>query len=479
MNNEYDVIVAGAGMAGALAAISAAKGGAKVLLLDRNDQLEAGKKTNWGWVCGDAVAKAHVDFLERETGIKLSFPELDAKVDGVQVLSPNMQHKFPFDGEGYTLDRPKYARKMVQEAVKRGVDYKPRHEVEGPVIENGNIVGVFGKDEKTQHFTAKGKVIIDCLGMGTTLRRKLPPNEFVEKDVKIEDIESTGRYIANFDLQGEDLNYYDPKNAIIHLNQVLAPGGYGWVFPKSGRRVNIGIGVEKKSLDKRNEKLGKKDTLHSLIDGYCSWNKVVKNLKIDETDKNGKGYWSVAVRRQQDSLVFNNYMGAGDSMAMPNPISAGGIGPAMVAGILAGQTAAEAVAANDTSIRFLWKYNLKFNDAYGSKTAALEIFRVYLQSLNNEQIDYGMAHFLSEKEAEALSYGLVPELSVASKFQKIVSGVSNISAFKNLIYMSGKMKSLLELYKKYPENPDSFKNWKPLVEKEMNEVKAKFPPNPV
>ena len=44
-----------------------------------------------------------------------------------------------------------------------------------------------------------------------------------------------------------------------------------------------------------------------------------------------------------DSLVFNGYMGAGDSMAMPNPISAGGIGPALVAGILAGENAAKAV----------------------------------------------------------------------------------------------------------------------------------------
>ncbi len=48
MNEEYDVIVAGAGLAGSLAAAMAAKGGAKVLLLDRNKEPEVGKKTNWG-----------------------------------------------------------------------------------------------------------------------------------------------------------------------------------------------------------------------------------------------------------------------------------------------------------------------------------------------------------------------------------------------------------------------------------------------
>ena len=60
---------------------------------------------------------------------------------------------------------------------------------------------------------------------------------------------------------------------------------------------------------------------------YVKWNSNVKDTVIDETDSNGKGYWSVTVRRQFDSLVYQNYLGAGDTMAMPNPISAGGIGP--------------------------------------------------------------------------------------------------------------------------------------------------------
>ncbi len=479
MNSDYDVIVAGAGVAGALAAISAAKGGAKVVLFDRNDAQEAGKKTNWGWVCGDAVAKAHVEFIAKHTGIKLSTPELDQAVDGVYVMSPDMKNKFLFEGTGYTLDRPKYARKMVKEAVKQGVDYRPRHEVEGPVVNGEEIVGVFGKDEKSQHFEIKGKIVIDGLGMASTLRRRLPPNDFVEKDVKTEDIESTGRYIAKFDLVKENLDYYDPKNALIHLNQLMAPGGYGWVFPKTGGRVNIGIGIEKKSLDKRNEKLNKKDTLHKLIDEYVEWNPVLKNMNVDETDHNGKGYWSVAVRRQFDSLVYKNYMGAGDTMAMPNPISAGGIGPAMVAGILAGEVAAEAIAAKNTSMDFLWKYNLRFNEEYGNKTAGLEVFRVYLQSLNNAQIDYGMSHFLTKEETVAMSYGLVPEITLASTFNKVLSGISNVSAFKNLLFAHSKMKKLLHLYKSYPKDVNGFRAWRESVNNEMQDVKQRFPVNPV
>ncbi|MGC9205283.1 MAG: NAD(P)/FAD-dependent oxidoreductase [Candidatus Micrarchaeia archaeon] len=479
MDEKYDVIVAGAGVAGALAAASASQNGAKTLLLDRNEESSVGKKTNWGWVCGDAVAQDHITFAEHELHTSFGKPELNLKVDGVYVVSPSMKKKVKFEGAGYSLDRPSFARKLLSIAKKSGVEYMPGMEVEGPIIENGEIKGVFGKDASKRDFRVKAKIVIDSLGMASTIRRKLPENKFIERNVDIHDIESTGRYILDFEQNGENEYYYDPKNAIIHLNQTMAPGGYGWVFPKEGKVVNVGIGVEKASLEIRNSKLGKKDTLHSLIDQYVEWNPLLKDTKINSKDANGKGYWSVSVKRQQDSLVYKNYMGAGDSMSMPNPISAGGIGPAMTSGILAGKVAAEAVAKNDTSIEMLWKYNILYNEKYGKKTASLEAFRIYLQSLNNELIDYGIEHFLTDEEAIQMSYGITPELSFASTLKKAISGIANINAFKNLIFVVGKMKNLNKLYENYPKTPNEFDAWQKLVRNEIKEVKERFAPNPV
>ncbi len=479
MEKEYDIIVAGAGIAGSLAAAAASKAGAKVLLLDRNQPAEAGKKTNWGWVCGDAVAKAHIDYATKELGVSFSEPELNLKVDGVYAISPDFKNKILFDGEGYVLDRPKFGNKLRDIAVKMGTEYVPEHEVEGPLLDGQKIVGVFGRDEKKGECKVKAKLVIDALGIASTLRRKLPSHDYIQRDVSIEDIESTGRYIIDFTPTKEDLNFYDPRNALIHLNQVLAPGGYGWVFPKKGHKMNVGVGVEKKSLELRNAKLGKKDTLHSLIDDYVKWNPVISDMKIDNTHNNGKGYWSVTVRRQLDCLVYENYMGAGDSMAMPNPISAGGIGPAMVSGILAGQIGAEAVQNNDTSMDYLWKYNLAFNEHYGNKTAGLEIFRLYLQSLNNDLINFGMAHFLTKEEAIQISYGMIPELKLSATLTKILYGATNINAFKNLVFIVSKMKRLNELYKSYPKELSGFKAWKDAVDVEMKEAKDRFKVNPI
>lgn len=476
---SFDIIVAGAGISGALAAAGASKKGSKVLLLDRNDYSVAGKKTNWGWVCGDAVAKTHVDFVSKELGLTLTEPVLDLEVEGVQVLSPDMKNKFQFEGAGFSLDRPKFAKVLVDFAVKNGADYRQHHEVEGPIVENGTVTGVYGRNEKGEQVKFTSKIVIDALGVASTVRRKLPQNNYIENTVSTDDIESTGRYIYKFNPRGEDINLYDPKNALIHLNQRLAPGGYGWVFPKTGNRINVGIGVEKKSLEIRNAKLNKTDTLHMLIDQYVQWNPEIRDTVIDEQDANGKGYWSVTVRRQFDSLVYPGYMGAGDSMAMPNPISAGGIGPAMTSGVIAGLVAGDAIAANDTSLDYLWKYNTWYNEVYGSKTAGLEVFRIYLQSLNNELIDYGMSKFLTKEEAVAISYGNIPEITIASTFQKALAGMSNINAFKNLLYCVKTMKALNAHYENYPKTPKEFDPWKGFIADTMHEVKERFKPNPV
>jgi flavin-dependent dehydrogenase len=215
------------------------------------------------------------------------------------------------------------------------------------------------------------------------------------------------------------------------------------------------------------------------MDDYVKLNPVLKNPKIFAKNNNGKGYWSVAVRRQLECLVYNGYIGAGDSMAMPNPISAGGIGPALVSGVLAGENAADAIHNGDTSLKGLWKYNLEFNKAYGSKTAGMEVFRTYLQSLNNETINYGMKNFLTTKEGIDLCYGLVPELSMASKFKLALKGASNIGAFTNLIYSVKKMRILNDIYERYPISPEGFQKWREEVKREIEDVKERFKPNPV
>src|SRR2546428_9287556 len=95
----------------------------------------------------------------------------------------------------------------------------------------------------------------------------------------------------------------------------------------------------------------------------------------------------------------------GDAAWFPNPISAGGIGPGLIGGVMAGETAVPAIEANDFSEKQLWQYNLDFVNHYGNKTAGLEVFRMYLPTLNNGQINYWIRNFLSSDQATEISLG--------------------------------------------------------------------------
>jgi hypothetical protein len=136
------------------------------------------------------------------------------------------------------------------------------------------------------------------------------------------------------------------------------------------------------------------------------------------------------------------------------------------------------VKKGDFTVKGLWNYNLEFNDLYGRKTAGLEVFRVYLQSLNNDLINYGMKNFLTSKEAVDLGYGRVTELSLASKFKMMLKGATNISAFSNLIYVVKSMDELGKIYNEYPRSPEGFGEWRKRVNDKMSEAKARFKPNP-
>ncbi|EQD47700.1 geranylgeranyl reductase [mine drainage metagenome] len=83
------------------------------------------------------------------------------------------------------------------------------------------------------------------------------------------------------------------------------------------------------------------------------------------------------------------------------------------------------------------------------------------------------------KEANQLALGMMPELSLSTKFSMVLKGAKNISAFRELLYAVNKMKELNAIYSQYPESPDAFEAWRKKVEKSMHEAKERFKPNPI
>ena len=141
---------------------------------------------------------------------------------------------------------------------------------------------------------------------------------------------------------------------------------------------------------------------------------------------------------------------------------------------MAGETAVRAIEMNDFSEKNLWQYNLDFVNHYGNKTAGLEAFRMYLQTLNNQEINYGMRHFLSANEATEISLGEMPHLSPVQKMIKLFRGLGSYKAFRGLVYTMNRMRALNDLYQNYPKDPSQFESWKQQVDSILKEVRTKF-----
>jgi digeranylgeranylglycerophospholipid reductase len=478
---DYDIIVAGGGLAGMIVASSAAyysKQSLKILVVDRNASPQLGKKTISGWVCGDAVGKNSVDYMTSRIGIKWQNPEIEHPVKGVIAYSPDHETSISFDGEGYILNRKVLPQKQLNDALNVGIEIKYNLALRNVLTDNNNVIGVEGEDLETKSpFKKTCKIVVDCTGVTSVLRTNLPINSHIQKKINRDDLEATGRYIYNFENEVEDNTFFDPDYCLIHLDQNIAPGGYAWVFPKGKSKVNVGLGVQQKAMEEHNRKQGQRKDLKTKIDDYVRLNPVIKNPQIadgESDDGNSWGTWQVSVRRQNDCLVANGYMLVGDSAWMPKPLDAGGIGPAIIAATIAGKDAVQSIQANDYSEESLWQYNLDFVDAYGYKTAGLEVFRRLLQKLSNDQINFGMKHFLSKLDIENITNGEHPEFGMVDKLNMFIHGAINKSLAEDLKQTADVNKKLVVHYHNYPKEPNDFPEWQKGLNKLMSDAFVKL-----
>ena len=477
---DYDVIVAGGGLAGTITAQSIShysNQNLKILVIDRNTEFLPGRKSLAGWVCGDACSKEAVDFMSDRIKVEWTKPEIEHDVKGVMAFSPDKETAIPFDGEGYMLNRQKLPEIQNERCKKMGIEFEYEINLTGLIYDGQQVIGIQGLDNKTkQPFKKTSKIVVDATGVTSTLRNGLQNSTKIEKRINRRDLESTGRYIMYFDQGQKDLTEFDPDFCIIHLDQDIAPGGYGWVFPKGDNKVNIGLGVEKSFLDKRNKRLGKKDNVASLMKEYLERNKAIKNSRLSEDPEdinNNSGVFQVSVRRQNDCMVSGGFMLVGDSAWMPKAIDAGGIGPALIAGAIIGNNVVQAIEGNDVSEASLWQYNLDFIKEYGYKTAGLELFRALIQQMTNDQISYGMKHFLGNLDVESISKGEHPDFSGLGKFGMIIRGVMNKTVAKSLKYTSEENQWLVEHYYNYPKDPSGFDEWDKTLHQRLGEALTK------
>jgi geranylgeranyl reductase family protein len=449
---KYDAIVVGAGTAGCLAAKTIAESGLKVCIVEKKKREEIGEK-----ICGDALGEHHLKTLglEKPTG-----GELETKIDGIKIYSPDENTVFTIadkDFVGFLLNRRLFGQWVLKKATDKGAVLQDNMNFRSPIIEKGAVVGLTAKNMKTGKVTEmRSKVVVDASGYFGMVRKQLPPEMGIDRDIANEDVEACYREIRQLKQENENTNYCE-----IYLNQSQSPGGYIWIFPKGGARVNVGLGI-----CMRGNYPNPKQQLY---------NTAFKKPVFDGSLVLTAGSWFDPVRRPLDNMVSNGVMLVGDAASLVNPIHGGGIGPSMLSGYFAGQQIVEALGKGEPTKEALWSYNKKYIETYGKKQGSLDIFKMFLLSCSDEDLNYGMNEKLMTED-DVLKAGMGDDfhLNITETAKRVFRGIRRVGFLNRLRLTVTMMRQLRAHYNTYPSTPEGFETWRTQTVKIIDEAREKL-----
>jgi len=435
-----------------MAAKTLADAGFDVCLFDRKKKENVGEK-----ICGDAIGKHHFDNLG------LNYPigkELERKILGIKIYSPNNETVFQVTEKelfGFILNRRLFGQRLLNDAIDAGATFLEQTHAIEPILEGNYVTGVLARDLKTEkQLRFSGQVVVDASGFSAVLRKKLPEKMGIDTKVDKEDVVVCYREIRKLKKQIPEEEFLE-----LHLSQEVAPGGYCWIFPERGERVNVGLGLAM---------LGRFPNPKTQLYNYV----LSKPLFAGSSLISG-GTWYDPTRRPLDCMTGNGIVIVGDAACQVNPIHGGGMGPSMTGGKLAGETIIGALENGDVGQEGLWMYNPRYMEWYGAKQAGLDVFRMFLQQLGDGNLDYGMKYrLITEEDLLKASMGEDVNLNITEKTRRVFRGLKRIFLLKKLREAANLLKRVKTLYLNYPTSPDSFEEWRRNVKELFGVAKSRL-----
>lgn len=338
--HQTDILILGAGPAGAATALFLAKQGIDCTLVDK-------AKFPRNKICGDALSGKVVEVLNKLNPELVSELHQDKKFLGswgVTFVAPNEQAlRVPFitkkensRAPGFIATRVDFDNWLI-EKVKQQNTIELLEETELRKFthtENGWIA------EAKNGITIFTKLIIACDGAYSTFSKQV------------------GRLITEphhncFGLRAyfENVKDLDRENFIeLHFLKDFLPG-YFWIFPLPNGGANVGVGMR---ADKMTDK---KINLKKSFEEIIANNKTIAPRFKNAIQQGEVKQYGLPLGSKRRKLSGNNFMLCGDAAQLIDPFTGEGIGNAMMSGMLAAQQAANCKLENNFTGEFIAAYD--------------------------------------------------------------------------------------------------------------------------
>ena len=351
---KYNVIIIGGGPAGATCALRLIGSGLKVLILDK-------AKFPRDKICGDALSVDVVNQLpivSSKVFEKFTFLENKLPSWGVSIFSPeNRRLDIPFKHKkesksGFICARKDFDNILFQE-VKNAwqIDVKEDCTVTTILYGKSNVI------VHTANEVFSADFVVGADGANSIVRRS-----FLSEPI------SKKHHSAGLRIYYEGVINFHQQNFIeLYFISSILPG-YLWVFPMSGNKANVGIGLLSSTVSKN--KINLKQVLENELKSHPLLKDRFANASPLETVKG----FGLPLGSKKRTLSGDRFLLLGDAAGLIDPFSGEGIGNA----IRSGRVAAEHIISSFKYENFSAGYNSAFDK---------EIYR----RMNNEfKISYAL-----------------------------------------------------------------------------------------
>lgn len=361
---DADVLVVGAGPAGAAVSILLARQGYRVLLVDRATFPRAK-------ACAEYLSPACTEFLAQLGVLDAVLAAAPQRLQGMRVTDHRGRScwgRFVQDGQclyGLALPRLVLDHLLVQQACREGVELRTGLWVRQPLLDGQRVGGVSGQ-QAHRPTTVRARLVIAADGVHSTLARRLGLVRRV-------------RWLQHVAL----VTHYAGVSPMRPWGEMfLIPAGYIGLAPVSDVLANVSVVVRAAHLAAAQEtpEVFFAQTVQAHPELQQRFTSAVRVSKLLTTGPMAQR----TACPQHDGILF-----IGDAAGFFDPFTGQGIYLALHSAALAATVAHRALCSGDVSARHLRSYFVAHRQAFGDKYRLSELIQLGLRVpwLANHVID--------------------------------------------------------------------------------------------